>query len=175
MLTIGGFIAFFAFGFIDNLKGPLLPELLRSEEVGYRQAGNLLLAGYVGFIAATLATGLLADVMGNRGVLLLAGLCLLASSLGLAAASSYHMLLFCMGITGIGLGAIELGGNGLIVQLHRGARGRYLNLLATCHGFGSLLVPLYASGLLTAGWSWQQVYGTSAILSIPLLIFNTEV
>ena len=29
LLTAGCFLAFFAFGFIDNLKGPILPELLR--------------------------------------------------------------------------------------------------------------------------------------------------
>lgn len=169
-LTFGGFVAFFAFGFIDNLKGPLLPELLRGEDYSYRQGGTILLAGYVGFIVATLATGMLADFLSNRSVLLFAGVCLLAGSIGIATASSYLMLIFFMGISGIGLGAIELGANGLIVELHPTARGRYLNLLATFHGIGSLVVPLYASGMLSVGWSWQQIYGSSAVLCIPLTI-----
>ena len=29
LLTAGGFFAFFVFGFVDNLKGPTLPALLR--------------------------------------------------------------------------------------------------------------------------------------------------
>lgn len=142
LFTVGGFVAFFAFGFIDNLKGPLLPELLRSQDYTYRQAGTVLLAGYVGFIIATLATGMLADVLSNQTVLLLAGGCLVASCIGIASSSGYASLLMSMGLCGIGLGAIELGANGLMVELHHAARGRYLNLLATCHGFGALLVPL---------------------------------
>ena len=170
LLTIGCFIAFFAFGFCDNLKGPLLPELLRGEDYSYRQGGTILLAAYVGFIVATLTTGVLADVVGNRGVLLLAGICLSAGSVGIAASSSYFMLVASMGVSGIGLGAIELGANGLIVELHDKKRGRYLNLLATCHGFGALTVPIYASAMLSVGWSWRQIFGSTAAFCIPLFV-----
>jgi fucose permease len=75
-----------------------------------------------------------------------------------------------MGITGVGLGAIELGANGLIVELHSESRGLYLNLLSTFHGFGSLLVPLYAGWLVNAGFPWQQIYASSVLLAVPLLV-----
>jgi MFS transporter, FHS family, glucose/mannose:H+ symporter len=170
LITAGCFLSFFVFGFVDNLKGPLLPELLRNGEVSYRQAGTIVLAGYLGFILASLLTGVMADLVNNRSVLLFAAICLCIGSIGFGTTHSYLGLIGFMGITGVGLGAIELGANGLIVELHSESRGQYLNLLSTFHGFGSLLVPLYAGWLINAGFPWQQIYASSVLLAVPLLI-----
>lgn len=168
--TAGGFLSFFVFGFVDNLKGPLLPELLRGGQFSDSQGGTIILAGYLGFILATLITGILADRISNATILCFAGLSLFAGGIGFGMASSFVVLTVSMSVTGIGLGAIELGANGLMVQLHRESRGRYLNLLAMFHGWGSLLVPLYAAWLIQRGIGWQAIYFTSAILAVPLLI-----
>ncbi len=37
LLTAGGFLSFFVFGFVDNLKGPLLPDMMRTGELTYSQ------------------------------------------------------------------------------------------------------------------------------------------
>ena len=89
LLTAGCFISFFVFGFIDNLKGPSLPEILRNGEYSYSQAGTILFAGYLGFILATLATGVMADVVSNRSVLLLAAVCLGIGSIGIGTTHSF--------------------------------------------------------------------------------------
>ena len=170
LITAGCFLSFFVFGFVDNLKGPLLPELLRNGEYSYRQAGTIVLAGYLGFILASLLTGVMADLVNNRSVLLFAAICLCIGSIGFGTTHSYLGLIGFMGITGVGLGAIELGANGLIVELHSESRGLYLNLLSTFHGFGSLLVPLYAGWLVNAGFPWQQIYASSVLLAVPLLV-----
>ena len=171
-LTAGCFLAFFAFGFIDNLKGPVLPELLRSEQLSLSQGGTILFGAYIGFIIATLVTGVLADVIGNRQVLLLSGICLCAGLIGVSLANSYAILILMMSVVGLGLGAIELGANGLIVELHRENPGRYLNLLATFHGTGSFLVPLYAAWLINFGVGWQNIFLSSVLLSgILTLVF----
>ncbi len=169
LLTLGGFVAFFAFGFTDNLKGPLLPEILRSGELSYSQGGAIVFAGYLGFIFATLTSGLIADKFSNRSVLLLAAICLCAGAIGFGASHTYAGLIVFMAISGIGLGAIELGANGLIVELHNEARGRFLNLLATFHGCGSLVAPLYVATMIGSGRSWQWVYASSVALAVPLI------
>ena len=169
LLTLGGFLAFFVFGFIDNLKGPLLPELLRSGDFSYSQGGTILFASYVGFILSTLATGVLSDVISNRSVLRLAAISLCVGCIGFGTVTSYPALILFMGISGFGLGAIELGANGLMIELHDKSRGRYLNLLATFHGCGSLLVPLYVAWMLSRGNSWQWIYGSTVLLAAPLL------
>ncbi len=177
MLTVGGFLSFFIFGFIDNLKGPLLPAVLRDENMvqggmSYRQGGTVFLSAYIGFVVATMLTGILADLLSNRRVMQLAGLTLCAGILGLNLSSLYPVLLCSMFVIGLGLGAIELGANGLMVELHHDSRARYLNLLATFHGIGSMIVPIAAAILLKWHLRWQQIYlCTLALAGLLVAVF----
>jgi len=171
LLTAGGFYAFFIFGFVDNLKGPTLPALLRDLNFSYSQGGAILFSAYLGFMVATLLTGLLADAAGVKAVLLLAGACLTVGLTAFSLMSAFWLLALALFVVGLGLGAIEVGGNALIVDLHQFNRGRYLNLLAVFHGVGSFLVPLYAAQLLSAAFTWRQVYQSAIFLAIVLAIF----
>ena len=147
LLTAGGFFAFFTFGFVDNIKGPALPSLLQDLNYNYSQGGGILFGAYLGFVIATLLAGPLSDLIGNRMILLSAGIFIALGSFGLGSVTTYPLLFGSMLVVGIGTGAIEVGGNGIIVSLHRQA-GRFLNLLATFHGVGSMIAPLYAAWLL---------------------------
>lgn len=170
LLTAGGFFSFFIFGFVDNLKGPLLPEMVRDDLLSYSQVGTIFFAGYIGFIVSTLGCGILADRVSHRSILFLAALGLFIGGCGYSATNAYPLLIVSMGVIGLGLGAIELGGNGLMVELHSETRGRYLNLLGTFHGLGSLTVPLFAAALLRFEFNWQWIYASTACLAIPLSI-----
>jgi len=136
--------------------------------MSYGQGGTFFLAAYIGFIVATLLTGVLADLLNNRRVMLMAGVCMLLGVVGLNGSNNFGVWVLCMGVIGLGMGGIEVGGNGLMVELHSHKRARYLNLLATFHGVGSLLVPLLAAWLLAQELSWQQIYlfagGLAAVL-----------
>jgi fucose permease len=171
MLTAGSFFAFFVFGFVDNLKGATLSSVLRDLDFSYSQGGAILLSAYVGFLIATLASGPLADAAGNKVVMVLAGLALCTGIGFYSIAAELHWLAAAMGIIGLGLGAIEVGGNALIVMLYKRRRGRFLNLLGVFHGTGSMLVPIYAALLLSSGLSWRLVYRYSLILPIILTGF----
>lgn len=169
LLTAGAFFAFFVFGFTDNLKGPALPALLQDLHFNYSLGGTILLGVYLGFMAATLSTGFLADVVGQKAVLILAGVCLAVGVAGFSSFSSPIVLMIFTAFLGFGLGSLELGCNALIVSLHSADKGRYLNLMAVLHGMGSMLAPLYAGWLLAAGGSWRAVYRWDFVL-IGLLI-----
>jgi MFS transporter, FHS family, glucose/mannose:H+ symporter len=168
-LTAGAFFAFFVFGFTDNLKGPALPALLQDLHFNYSLGGTILLGVYLGFMAATLSTGFLADAVGQKAVLVLAGVCLAVGVAGFSTLSSPVLLMIFMAILGFGLGSLELGCNALIVSLHSADKGRYLNLMAVMHGMGSMVAPLYAGWLLAAGGSWRAVYRWDFVL-IGLMI-----
>ena len=166
LLTAGGFFAFFTFGFVDNIKGPTMPNLLQELSFSYSQGGGILFGAYLGFVIATVLAGPLSDLLGNRLILLAAGIFIGLGTLGMGTMSTYPLLFGSMVVIGLGTGSIEVGGNGLIVSLHREAQGRFLNLLATCHGVGALLAPLYAAWLLAGVASWRQVF----LYSLPLII-----
>lgn len=170
MLTYGCFLSFFAFGFIDNLKGPILPELLHAEQFTMSQGGTIFLGAYIGFIVATLLTGVISDLIGNRLVLVVAAMCLVLGLVGVSQSESFWFLVLLMGCMGLGLGAIEVGANGLILELHHQNPGRYLNLLATFHGTGSFLVPLYVAWLIHWKLSWQTIFLSTGLLAVGMAV-----
>lgn len=170
LLTFGAFFAFFVFGFSDSLKGPVLPELLDDLQINYAVGGTILLGLYAGFTLASLLSGLLADRFGPKMVLVLAGSSLSLGVFTFAAANTAVTLTAAMFILGFGLGAIELGANGLIVSLHSEHQGRYLNLMAAMHGLGSTVAPLYAGLMLANDQTWRTVYRGDLLLAIPLIL-----
>lgn len=170
-ITVGSFIAFFLFGFADNLKGPTLPEVLRELNFTYSQGGTLMFAAYLGFLIATLLTGLLSDRAGNKMVLFVACACLLPGFLGYGGFSAFGLLAAAMLAIGLGLGSIEVGGNLIVVDLYAQDKGRYLNLLGFFHGLGSALAPLYAGRLLKIGVSWRNIYWSGAIIVVLLAVY----
>jgi fucose permease len=172
ILTAGSFYAFFVFGFSDNLKGPTIPALLSDLGWNYSSGGTILLLAYVGFLTATLFTGFLSDRIGRKMVILLASVCLLSGIGGYSYFRTFWLLGGSMLIIGLGIGAIELGANAIIVDLHEARKGFFLNLMAVFHGIGSMVAPLYAARMLASKFHWQQVYLYALVApAILLLIF----
>ena len=172
LLTAAAFYSFFIFGFTDNLKGATLPPLLTEMGLNYSIGGTILFGAYVGFIIATLFTGILADTIGNKAVLLLAGAFLIFGILGYSSFTSVLGLIAAMAVIGMGLGSIELGANSIIVDIHPLDKDRYLNLMAVFHGLGSMLAPLFAGWLLISGSSWRSVYRWDlALVGLMILFF----
>lgn len=172
ILTAGCFLAFFVFGFTDNLKGPALPAMLAELNFDYGTGGNILFGEYLGFLIATLVTGILADRFGLKSIVLLAGLFLGIGVSGYSVSNSALLLFASIFIVGMGLGALELGPNAIIASLHHERKGLYLNLMAVMHGLGSLLAPLFAGGLLSLGVSWRVVYRWDlALVALFLAVF----
>ena len=164
LLTAGCFLSFFVFGFTDNLKGPTLPSMLAELHITYGMGGNIFFGEYLGFLIATLITGILADRFGLKSVILLAGVFL---GIGVSAYSFFQSAVLLSGslfVLGLGLGALELGPNAIIVSLHHERKGLYLNLMSVLHGLGSLVAPLFAGWLLNISISWRVVYRWDILL-----------
>ncbi|MHB8778009.1 MAG: MFS transporter [Anaerolineales bacterium] len=164
LLTAGCFLAFFVFGFTDNLKGPTLPSMLAELHITYGTGGNIFFGEYLGFLIATLITGILADRFGLKSVILLAGIFL---GIGVGGYSFFRSAILLSGslfVLGLGLGALELGPNAIIVSLHHERKGLYLNLMAVLHGLGSLIAPLFAGWLLNISVSWRTIYRWDILL-----------
>lgn len=170
--TIASFFAFFVFGFSDNLKGATIPAFLRDLDFSYSVGGSILLGIYIGFLIATLLTGILADIAGKKAVLLIAAVCLTLGIVGFSTFSTFWPLALSMLVLGLGLGAIELGANNIIVDLHTAQKAKYLNLMSVLHGLGSMTAPLYAGFLLAGGYSWRQVYQGALVLVAVMLVYT---
>lgn len=172
LLTAGCFLAFFIFGFTDNLKGPTLPAMLAELKINYGMGGNIFFGEYLGFLIATLITGLLADRFGLKLVILLAGICLLVGVGGYSSFQLPILLSISLFVIGLGLGAFELGPNAVIVSLYHERKGLYLNLMSVLHGLGSMLAPLFAGWLFTLNTSWRTIYRWDIILIAIFILLS---
>jgi len=170
IITAGSFYSFFVFGFSDNLKGPTIPELLSDLGWNYSRGWTILLLAYVGFLTATLCTGFLSDRIGRKMVIIIASISLLCGIGGYSYFRTFWPLGASMLFIGLGIGAIELGANAIIVDLHEARKGFFLNLMAVFHGIGSMAAPLYAARMLALTFHWQQVYLWALIAPAILLL-----
>ncbi len=158
LLTAGCFLVFFVFGFTDNLKGITMPAMMDEMHINSGVAGNIFLGEYIGFLIATLITGILADKFGLKLVILLAGVCMFLGVGGYSFFTSTGSFFVALFVLGLGLGALELGPNAIIVSLHPERKGLFLNLMSVLHGLGSMIAPLIAGWLLSMAVSWRSVY-----------------
>jgi MFS transporter, FHS family, glucose/mannose:H+ symporter len=172
LLTAGCFFAFFIFGFTDNLKGPTLPAMLAEMNINYGVGGNIFFSQYVGFLIATLLTGILADRFGLKLVILLAGVCLALGVGGYSTFRTVSLLSTSLFVIGLGLGAFELGPNAVIVSLYHRQKGLYLNLMAVMHGLGATLAPLFAGWLFSLDVIWRAIYRWDLVLIGVFIILS---
>jgi len=172
LLTAACFFAFFIFGVTDNLKGSTLPPMLAELNIDYGTGGNIFFGQYVGFLIATLLTGIIADKYGLKVVMVFAGICLFIGVGGYSSLSSASLLFASLFIVGLGLGAFELGPNATIVNIYKEQKGLYLNLMAVMHGLGSTIAPLFAGWLLNQNVSWRTIYRWDLLLIVTFILFS---
>ena len=172
LVTAACFLSFFVFGFTDNLKGPTLPSMIQDLHIDYGTSGNIFFGEYFGFVVTSLIAGILADRFGLKVILILAGGLLATGVAGYSTFSNTMLLTASLFSVGLGLGAIELGANATIVQIHPKKTGLYLNLMAVLHGLGSLIAPLFAGWLLGLNISWRIIYRWDILLiALFVLLF----
>ncbi len=160
----------FAYGLLDNARGPLFPDLLAALRLS-DTAGSLMFAlGSVGTIGAMVALPAVVRRVGALTTLRLA--------LGGAAAATFAygtidgllgLVVASLGF-GLALGSIALTTNLLVEQAAgAGRRRRALAVLHATYGLASLSAPLFVSGAKLAGFAWRGVFAAAATLPLALV------
>lgn len=159
--------------------GLLVPSLVRQIEPAFDQTdagvGIYFFVTAIGSVFGSIGGGLLTERLGRR-IVLTSAMLLLALSIGLLAIVPTWALFLAAALPfGIGLGGIDGGMNGLVLDLYPAGRGRALNLLHLCFSLGALASPLIVGRVVDAGASWQSVMLASAVAALPLAILFATV
>lgn len=170
-ITVGCFMSYFLFGFIDNMKGPILPMLLSDMNYSYSFGGTIVFSEYTGFFISTFLAGLIADLLGKKSTLIIAGICLILGVTGYAASSNLILFIGFIFFIGLGAGSLELSGSNIVSGIHKEKKGRYLNLLNAFYGIGSIIVPILISILFNLKTSWRTIYRYSLFVIIPITLY----
>ena len=152
----------------------LVPSLIRSIEHDFGQTdagvGLFYFLNAGAYVTGSLGGGVVTERIGRRRVLAIAVL-LGAIGLGaIATVGSWPLFLLAAVPLGLGSGAIDGGGNALILDMFASARGRALNLLHLFFSLGALGSPFVVGRLVESGVPWQAVVIGTALAALPLAI-----
>jgi fucose permease len=168
--AILGCLAFLLIGWC----GLLVPSLVRSIEHDFGQTdagiGIFFFLNAVAYVTGSLGGGAVTERIGRRRVLVTASVLVSASLGALGTVTTWPLFLLAAVPFGLGCGAIDGGGNALILDMFPDARGRALNLLHLFFSLGALSSPFVVGRLVEAGVAWQAVMLGTGLVAIPLAI-----
>jgi len=173
--TIGYFAGFVALGLAYAVLGPTLTDLAANVGTDLTRVAYVLSARGLGYLVGSLVGGRLYDTI--KGNPVMAGSLLVAAALLLAMPFvSVLWLLICLAfLLGAFLGAVDVGGNTLLVWVHRDKVGPYMNALHFFFGVGAFLSPVVIAQavMCTGGIRWG--YWGLAILVLPVAILLARI
>ena len=169
-ITVTYYITFLALGMTVASFGPALFRLAEHTGTEVSQISILFPARSFGFVAGSLLGGFLYDRVRGNPVL---GIMIVLMAAGLVVIPVVSMLwLLVMVVLLVGLvdGFIDVGGNTLLLWLHREKVGPFMNALHFFFGVGASLSPLIIARSLagTADITWG--YWALALLTLPVSI-----
>ena len=165
------FSAFILLGMLLASLGPTLPFLAKQLSVSMGMVSWLFSARSLGYFVASLSVGHIYDRFAGHRVLMLA---LVGSSLGLFLTpfiSNFWLIVGLFLLIGYIEGAIDIGGNSLLVWVHGTKVAPYMNALHFFFGLGAFFAPLLVAWLLRFDNSLFLIYGLMALLPLPLVFF----
>ena len=169
--TNGYFLAFIGIGLIAGVLGPTLPGLAENTLSRLNQISIIFTAQALGWMIGSYLGGRLYDRVPAHPIL--GGLFLLAALLFaiIPVVSSLVILAIALLIVGIAGGAIDVGGNTLLIWVHRNDVGSRMNALHFFFGVGTLVAPILVVQSINASEGIAWAYWLIALLLIPPSIF----
>jgi fucose permease len=153
-------------------SGLLIPSLIRSVKDTFDQSdagiGTFYFVYALVYAAGSLGGGLVTERLGRRTVLSLAATLHGVGFIGFAIAPSWGLFLVAALPAGLGVGGIDGGGNGLVLDLYQSGRGRVLNLLHLFFSLGALTAPLVVGRLVEGGVPWPSIIGATGVAALVL-------
>ena len=165
--TIGYYVAFITLGLASASLGPTLPGLAEHTQSRLAQISSLFVARSLGYLAGSLLGGRLYDRTPGHPVMA-AGILLMAGMLALAPLVPWLWVLIAVILTlGLAEGALDVGGNTLLVWVHLEKVAPFMNGLHFFFGVGAFLSPLIIARVMLRGGGILQAYWVLAALLLP--------
>lgn len=176
MVLSGMLVALVVIVFARLAYGLILPPMRADLGLSYRQAGNLGTVTALGYFLFVLLGGVAASRWGARRAVIAGLLIVTAGFAGLAFADDYALIVFLMGLLGIGTAFCFAPMISLLATWYPQRRGLVIGCMSAGVGAGlfltGLLVP-WLNGLFGAeGWrvTWGVFAGIAALVTVLVLV-----
>jgi len=169
------FAAFVAVGMITAALGPTKEGLAQHAGVDLDAISLLFTASSVGYLAGSFVGGRQYDRVAGHRVMAVALVMMAAGLAFMPLLPSLWLLVAAWLVVGTAGGALDVGGNTLIVWLHGRRVGPYMNGLHFFFGVGSAVGPLVAAAALAVVGDSTWAYWILAVLLVPLAAWLVRV
>ena len=169
--TIGYYAAFVALGMVGASLGPTLPGLAEHTQTDLSEISLLFTARATGYLLGSFQGGRLYDrVSGHR--VMVTVLIVMATMMALAPLISLLWLLAAvLLVVGLAEGALDVGGNALLVWVHGHKVGPYMNGLHFFWGLGAFLSPIIVAKAVSTSGDITWAYWVLALLILPVILW----
>jgi len=166
--TAAYYLAFILLGLSIGVEGPTLTRLAENTSSAYNEINQMFLVGSLGYLLGSYIGGRLYDRV--RGHQLMAGVLVVIGFFiaFIPIVTSLFALLFVVLVLGFAKGALDVGGNTLILWVHDEKVDPYMNGLHAFFGLGATGGGLIVARVLTLTGNIYWVYWTLAIAAFPI-------
>ncbi len=169
--TAGYFVVFIMLGLARTVIGPTLPSLAGQTHVSLSAISLLFTATALGGLIGSLLGGWLYDRMPGHPILTAMMGVIIIIFFTIPAISSLWLLIGLFLLLGIAESTVDLGGNTLLVRVHREKVGPFMNALHFFFGIGAFLSPLIVGWIIAGGGEIAQAYWVIALLLLPVAVW----
>jgi FHS family Na+ dependent glucose MFS transporter 1 len=162
--TIGYFALFVYLGLGVAVLGPTLPDLAQQVNRPVTDLSGLFLAG-VGFTIGTAVASRVFDRMPGHLVLALAQLFSAVMLILIPLAPTFGLLVAIIAAKSVADGAINTGGNTLLVWTHGDRVGPYMNALHFFFGLGAFVAPFIVAQVVAIPGGYRWAYWILAAIA----------
>ncbi len=168
IINITYFIAFVALGLVGASLGPTLPSLAAQTASSLNQISFLFAGRSFGYLVGSFLGGRLYDRWPGHP-LMGAALILIALTMMLVPTiPALWLMILLLWVLGIGEGALDVGGNTLLVWVHGERVGPFMNGMHFFFGVGSFLAPVLVAQVILASGSIAWAYWLIGLVVLPV-------
>ena len=150
------------------ILGPSLPNLAEQTHVQLKQASILFTATNLGFLIGALTSGRIYDRRPGHPIIAIALVVMAAMMALVPSVSRLELLALAVLLLGCSQAFMDIGGNTLLVWLHRERVGPFMNGLHLFWGLGAFLAPILVAQAILRSGNYAWAYWLIAVLLLPI-------
>lgn len=167
------YLSLFSFGFVDNARGPVFPDLLADFQLSDSNGAWFFFTASAAMLANNVLLFRWMERAGPFAVLRLYSAIQTVGLLIMGLGTSYAIVLLGSAIVGLSLGGLGVSVNVLVgVHAAESHRRRVLSGLHCMYGISSLLAPLLVSVVYQGGFGWRAALGSLSAAPFAVLLVS---
>ena len=171
VLTAAYYLSFIMLGLLTAAEGPALPGLAENTSSTFDQISLIFVFGSFGYLLGSLIGGQAYDRISGHRVIAFTLLTVTVCTILIPLMHSLWSLLLVLFALGLAKGALDVGGNTLVLWVHGEKASPFMNGLHFFFGLGASLAPLILARVLLVTGGIQWMFWLFALLSFPLAVW----